>query len=164
MSPTSTYPVKGSPDSAGYDLFASEKVEIPVSGRELVNTGLSLEQCPSDTYLRVAPRSSLALKGIDISAGVIDADYRGSLKVVIVNHGTNVFSILPGDRIAQLIPEKLSSAPMECVNMEGECLNLVDSIVAKRGSGGFGSTSVESITNSATATSLEYLVEHAWLC
>ena len=145
--PKATPPVKGSPDSAGWDLSASEPKLIPIGGRCLVDTGLVLEGCPEQTYLRIAPRSSLTLKGIDVGAGVVDADYRGKVKVVMINHGIRPFTVEIGDRIAQLIPEKISQVVMECRTEEGECLRRVDSIVSRRGAGGFGSTSIPQVPN-----------------
>ena len=92
-------------DSAGADLTSLETVTINVGRRHLFKTGLSLA-IPSGYYGRVAPRSGLALKkGIDVMAGVIDADYRGELGVILINLGEEPVQINAGDKIAQLIIE-----------------------------------------------------------
>jgi dUTP pyrophosphatase len=80
----------------------------------------------------VWPRSGLAVRhGIDTLAGVIDSDYRGELKVVLVNHGPSAFSIAPGDRIAQLLIQRVERAGFEPTSGLG---------ATERGEGGFGST------------------------
>jgi dUTP pyrophosphatase len=74
-----------------------------------VNTGIALV-VPPRTYARIAPQSGLVVKhGIDIGAGVIDKDYRGEIKVVLINNSSIPFQVQPGDRIAQLILEKILS-------------------------------------------------------
>lgn len=90
---------------------------------------------PHGNYGRVAPRSGLAVKNfIDVGAGVIDSDYRGEVKVLLFNFGSTDFSIMPGDRIAQLIIEKYTMTNIEEVN---------DLDATSRGEGGFGSTGVK---------------------
>ena len=73
---------------------------------------------PPGTYIKVAPRSGLAIKDIDVVAGVIDPDYRGEIKVVLANHGTGTFKIEQGARIAQLILERIVTNA-EVVQVEG---------------------------------------------
>ena len=91
--------------------------------------------CPEGTYGRVAPRSGLALKhSIDVGAGVIDADYRGEVGVILFNFGTKDFEIKEGDRIAQLVLEKIELS---------EVLEVQELDETVRGEGGFGSTGVE---------------------
>ena len=109
LSENATLPSKGSPQSAGFDLSASEPTSIPPGGRGIVKTDLSIA-CPPGTYARIAPRSGLAIKkGIDVGAGVVDADYRGPVGVILFNlDSENVFEVQKGDRIAQLILEKIS--------------------------------------------------------
>ncbi|KAI8319536.1 dUTP diphosphatase [Martensiomyces pterosporus] len=131
---TARLPTRGSKYAAGYDLYASEEATIPgKGGRGVVETGITVG-IPPDTYARVAPRSGLAVKqGIDTGAGVVDADYRGTIKVALFNHGEDEFKIRPGDRIAQLILEKICTpAILECDMDELE--------ETERGSNGFGST------------------------
>ena len=106
---------------------------MPSRGKVLVSTDLSIAT-PEDTYGRIAPRSGLAAKHfIDTGAGVIDADYRGEVKVLLFNHSEKDFEIKVGDRIAQLVLERIYTPEV----MEVE--NLEESV---RGAGGFGSTGV----------------------
>jgi dUTP pyrophosphatase len=124
-------PTKGSEFAAGYDLYCNEKGRIGIGRRQLISTGICVA-IPPGHYGRIAPRSGLAVKmGIDVSAGVVDEDYRGEIKILLVNNGMETFVFLKGDRIAQLIIEKISTPPVEVVE------ELPDS---KRGEGGFGST------------------------
>lgn len=128
-----TVPTKGSALAAGYDLYASEDAIIPGQGQGLVATDVTIV-VPIGTYGRVAPRSGLAVKhGISTGAGVIDADYRGEVKVVLFNHSTKDFSIKAGDRIAQLVLEQIVNADIKVITTEE--LDATD-----RGEGGFGST------------------------
>jgi dUTP pyrophosphatase len=106
---------------------------IPPQERAVVKTGLSVA-CPPGTYARIAPRSGLAVKKfIDCGAGVVDADYRGEVGVVLFNFGKEPFEVKKGDRIAQLILEQISM--VDAVQVE----ELTDTV---RGAGGFGSTGV----------------------
>ncbi|KAG7349107.1 deoxyuridine 5'-triphosphate nucleotidohydrolase [Nitzschia inconspicua] len=136
LSDTAVLPVRGSEWAAGYDLSASQPTVIKAGGRGIVATDLSIA-CPAGTYGRIAPRSGLTVKkGIHVGAGVVDADYRGPVGVVLFNLGTEDLQIQPGDRIAQLILESIVMAPVEEVD------ELDDTV---RGSDGFGSTGVEGI-------------------
>lgn len=93
--------------------------------------------CPEGTYGRIAPRSGLAVKsGISTGAGVIDADYRGEVKVLLFNHSDADFNIEKGDRIAQLILERIYTPEIEVLDDNAwEVENNTE-----RGAGGFGST------------------------
>ena len=107
LTESSKLPSRGSAFAAGYDLYANESVVVKTKNRVVVSTGIAIA-VPAGTYGRVAPRSGLAVKhGIDIGAGVIDADYTGEVKIVIFNHGNDDYTINAGDRIAQLIIEKI---------------------------------------------------------
>ncbi|CAL7950681.1 unnamed protein product [Xylocopa violacea] len=124
-------PMKGSKYAAGYDLRSAYEYVVPAHGKELVKTDLQIE-VPDGTYGRIAPRSGLAWKNhIDVGAGVIDADYRGNVGVVLFNHSNEDFKITPGDRVAQLICEKILYPELQ----ELDTLDSTD-----RGEGGFGST------------------------
>lgn len=126
-------PTKGSALAAGYDLYSSEDAQIPAHGQGLVSTDISII-VPIGTYGRVAPRSGLAVKhGISTGAGVIDADYRGEVKVVLFNHSEKNFDVKKGDRIAQLVLERIVNADIEEITEEA----LTNT---ERGEGGFGST------------------------
>jgi dUTP pyrophosphatase len=137
LSPQAVLPTRGSDFAAGLDLSAAESLTIPPGERALVKTDLSIA-CPPGTYARIAPRSGLAYKhGIDVGAGVIDADYRGPLGVILFNFGKKEFSIQVGDRIAQLILEQIVLP--DVVECDG---NEELPAVGVRGSAGFGSTGV----------------------
>ena len=101
-----TMPMRGTPNSAGFDVTSVEAVVLQPGEQKLINTGLAIA-CPQGSYARVAPRSGLALKhNLSIGAGVIDADYRGDVGILLVNNGTAPFKVAVGDRIAQLVLEK----------------------------------------------------------
>lgn len=106
---------------------------VPARGKALVKTDIQIE-VPVGTYGRVAPRSGLAWKNfIDVGAGVIDQDYRGNVGVILYNHSDTDFEIKKGDRIAQLIMERI----VYPVVVEVESLT-----ETARGAGGLGSTGV----------------------
>ncbi|XP_047317511.1 deoxyuridine 5'-triphosphate nucleotidohydrolase-like [Impatiens glandulifera] len=134
LSENAVLPCRASSFSAGYDLSSAKEVKVPARGKALVPTDLSIS-IPDGTYARIAPRSGLAWKhSIDVGAGVIDADYRGPVGVILFNHSDEDFEIKSGDRIAQLIIEKI-------VTPEVAEVDELDSTV--RGAGGFGSTGVK---------------------
>src|SRR6476661_2708118 len=98
--------------AAGADLRAAEAVTLPPGGRAAVATGLFVE-IPAGYVGLVWPRSGLAVRhGIDTLAGVIDSDYRGEVAVVLVNHGTETVRIAAGDRIAQILFQKVERASL----------------------------------------------------
>ena len=131
LSSNAKLPHKGSSLAAGYDLCSIESCTIPSKGKKLISTGLAIA-CPPGHYARIAPRSGLAVKhGIDVGAGVVDADYRGEVKVLLFNFGSEDFEVKEGDRIAQMIIEKISMVDIHEVD------DLADT---ERGDGGFGST------------------------
>lgn len=128
----SILPTRGSEFAAGVDLCAAEATLILSGGRAIVNTDLAIA-CPRGTYARIAPRSGLARNhGIDVGAGVIDADYRGPIGVLLFNFGDSDFHARPGDRIAQLILERIILPDVVLVE------NLP--ALGQRGAAGFGST------------------------
>src|SRR5512145_3490472 len=103
-------PAYASADAAGADLRASEAVEIAPGGRAAVATAVRLEIPPGHVGL-VWPRSGLAVRhGIDTLAGVIDSDYRGELKGVLVNHGQQPVTVAAGERVAQLLLQRVERA------------------------------------------------------
>ncbi|HAU21335.1 MAG TPA: dUTP diphosphatase, partial [Erythrobacter sp.] len=98
--------------AAGMDVLSAEDVTITPGARHAVATGLSLA-IPQGFEIQVRPRSGLALKhGITVpnTPGTIDSDYRGELKVIMINHGTEPFAISRGDRVAQLVPPPVTQA------------------------------------------------------
>ncbi|KAG4217397.1 hypothetical protein PC116_g34122 [Phytophthora cactorum] len=131
LSPNAKLPTRGSPFSAGYDLYASQATTVPSRGKALVETDIAVA-VPAGTYGRIAPRSGLAAKHfIDTGAGVVDADYRGPVKVLLFNHSDADFPVAEGDRVAQLVVERIYTPDVV------EVQELEDSV---RGAGGFGST------------------------
>ena len=95
--PTARMPTKGSHKAAGHDLYANEGTEIPAREQAVVETGIAIG-LPHDTYGRIAPRSGLAVKHkLTTNAGVIDADYTGEVKVVLVNQGDQPYRVEKGD-------------------------------------------------------------------
>jgi dUTP pyrophosphatase len=136
-------PIKGSPGSAGYDLYSAESSTLGPGKRKLICTGLKLESCQSDMYLRIAPRSSLAVKGIDVGAGVVDCDYVGKLKILIINASDTDYEVKAGDRIAQMIPTLIKENSF-CFIIGEENSTNSEFLVEKRGEGGFGSTGLNS--------------------
>lgn len=130
-------PARQTPDAAGLDLVAavpeSEPLIIAPGARAAVPTGLALA-LPSGFEGQVRPRSGLAFKhGVTVAnaPGTIDADYRGEVKVLLVNHGEEPFAIRRGDRIAQLVVAPVIAARLVPVTTLDETF---------RGDGGFGST------------------------
>lgn len=105
----SQLPVKSSEGAAGSDLFSADSGFIPAGGCATMPTGISL-QVPEGTCVRVAPRSGLAAKQIHNAAGVIDADCRGEVKVILYNHGTEEFPYVASMRIAQTTLARISNA------------------------------------------------------
>ena len=113
-------PFRGTEGAAGYDLAAAQAAVVPAHGKVLVKTGLAMA-LPPGCYGRIAPRSGLALKKfIDVGAGVIDSDYRGELGVILFNFGNEDFVINQGDKVAQLIFEKMKTPTVKEVDsLEG---------------------------------------------
>jgi dUTP pyrophosphatase len=124
-------PKRASSLDAGYDLHALADLVVQPGERAVVPTGIAV-RVPDGTYGRVAPRSGLAVKhGIDTLAGVVDQGYTGEIKVVLINHGDQPFTIAHQDRVAQLVLERIATPDTE----EVDALPASD-----RGTGGFGST------------------------
>jgi dUTP pyrophosphatase len=126
-------PAYATPGAAGMDVLAAEEVTLAPGARHAVATGFAVA-IPEGYEIQVRPRSGLALKhgiGVPNAPGTIDSDYRGELKVILINHGAEPFAIHRGDRVAQLVLAPVTLAAWEPV------AELDDTA---RGSGGFGST------------------------
>lgn len=133
LSDNAMIPTRGSPLAAGYDLSSAIDIVIPAQGKATIPTNLAFA-FPEGVYGRIAPRSGLAHKHhLDVGAGVIDADYRGDVGVVLFNHAETDFKVNRGDRIAQLILECYKVADLEVVER-------LEATV--RGNQGYGSTGV----------------------
>jgi len=129
--PRRMVPERATDQAAGLDLYAAVSAHLPVGQRCVVATGIQVAIPPGHVGL-VWPRSGLAVKrGIDVMAGVIDADYRGEVGVVLINHGKEIVMIAEGERIAQLLIQPVVMAEPKIVS------KLPDT---ERGDGGFGST------------------------
>lgn len=126
-----TLPTRGSTAAAGLDLYSIEVVNLQSMERKLVRTGLAVA-IPEGFYGRIAPRSGLATKnGIDVLAGVIDADYRGEIQCLLHNTGKETVELAAEAKVCQLIIEKIITPAAVLVD---------DLTNTTRGSGGFGST------------------------
>ena len=138
--PDAALPKKGTRDATGYDISSVESLVINPGEVKAVSTGLvvNMSRMSDGVDLQIRPRSGLAFKHsvtVINSPGTIDKDYRGEIKVLLINHGDKPFSIEVGDRIAQLVfglyIPSVTFFPMEHINEDTE-----------RGAGGFGSTGV----------------------
>lgn len=126
-------PTRGSDKAAGFDLKSAYNLTIPARGRNVCMTDIQIS-LPRGCYGRVAPRSGLAAKhGIDVGAGVIDEDYRGNVGIILFNHSDKDFEIKEGDRVAQLICEKI---------LYPDIMEVEDLDDTTRGARGFGSTGI----------------------
>jgi len=110
---------KGSRMAAGHDIHALKDGTIPAQRQMLVDTGIAIG-LPRGTYGRLAARSGMASKHrIAVGGGVIDADYTSEIKVILRNHGDTNYEFMAGDRIAQVIVEKIQTHDaMEIDNLE----------------------------------------------
>ena len=125
---------KGSRMSAGLDLYGMENIHIPARGQVLVETGLAIG-LPKGTYARIAPRSGLASKEtISVGGGVIDADYTGEVKVILINQGNEECLLQTGARMVQIIVENINTETA----VQVKHLRKTD-----RGTQGFGSTDLD---------------------
>ena len=126
-------PSYATPGAAGMDVVAAEGLDLAPGQRHAVATGFRIA-IPEGYEIQVRPRSGLAFKhGISVpnAPGTIDSDYRGELKILLINHGAEPFAIRRGDRIAQLVPAAVTLAAFDEVDELCE---------TARGHGGFGST------------------------
>ena len=126
-------PAYATPGAAGLDVVAAEDLDLAPGQRHAVATGFAIA-IPPGYEVQVRPRSGLAFKhGLSVpnAPGTIDSDYRGELKILLINHGSQPFPVRRGERIAQLVPAAVTLARFE----EVDSLDDTD-----RGAGGFGST------------------------
>ncbi|MDW9531968.1 dUTP diphosphatase [Sinorhizobium meliloti] len=132
LTPTAKLPTRGSEHAAGLDLYLDQDTLVIHAGKRApASTGIAVA-IPEGYYGRVAPRSGLSLEnGVDIMAGVVDSDYRGEVKVLILNTDRRTHVFKRGQKIAQLIIEKIALLTPEEVDDLPETL---------RGANGFGST------------------------
>ena len=130
LTETAKLPTRATEYAAGLDLYADETITIPEYHRAWVSTGIAIALNPYHVG-QIWPRSGLAGHGLDTSAGVVDSDYRGEVKVLLVNGSHERKTVHAGDRIAQLVI--LPVARPELIE--------VDALPAtERGAHGFGSS------------------------
>jgi dUTP pyrophosphatase len=131
LDPRATLPTRGSLAAAGLDLYSIEAVSLEPGQRAIARTGLAVA-IPEGFYGRLAPRSGLATKkGLDVLAGVIDADYRGEIGCLLHNAGDENIELAENSKICQLIIEKI-------ITPQAAWADELDD--TERGPGGFGST------------------------
>jgi deoxyuridine 5'-triphosphate nucleotidohydrolase len=130
LSPDAIKPKKGSLQAAGFDLFSSADITVYPNTTECVPLGFATDM-PNDIHGRIESRSGMAVKGIVVLTGVIDADYRGEWKVILRNVTKHPFDIAKGDRVAQVVFRQTVPVALEDVCELSE---------SSRGAGGFGST------------------------
>lgn len=126
-------PSYASEHAAGLDVVAAESLTLAPGQRHAVATGFAIA-VPHGYEVQVRPRSGLALKhgiGVLNTPGTIDSDYRGEVKVILANHGSDPFEVVRGERIAQLVPAPVQQARFD---------EVPDLDATPRGAGGFGST------------------------
>ena len=130
VSNLATVPTRGSDNAAALDLYAAQAMYIPAMSHAVVELGVAVE-IPEGYFGLVAQRSGLASRGCDIFGGIIDSDYRGTIKAFIFNGGTERLCVNVGHRVAQLVI-------LPCMKCEVEkCDELTET---KRGENGLGST------------------------
>lgn len=139
LRPTATMPRYMTELAAGLDVCAAldEVIDLQPGERRLIPTGLAVA-IPAGYEIQVRPRSGLALKhGIALvnAPGTIDADYRGEIGVIVINHGNSAFRIESGDRIAQLVVAPVAQAIL---------VDVAELDQTRRGAGGFGHTGKDS--------------------
>lgn len=135
LDPQATLPEYATPGAAGMDVRAAVEVGLGTGTWAAVGTGLSVE-IPPGFEIQVRPRSGLAAKfGVTVlnAPGTIDSDYRGEIKVLLINLGPQTFAVNKGDRIAQLVVARVPAVTVEDADQLSD---------TSRGTGGFGSTGV----------------------
>lgn len=133
LDPKAVLPMRASEGAAGYDLSSIEEVGLAPGVPQLVRTGLAIQLSDVNTHIQIVSRSGLSLRGIIVlnSPGIVDNDYRGEIKVILLNMTKDVVTLDAGTRIAQMLIMAAGSIDISVV------ANLT---TTERGSGGFGST------------------------
>ena len=113
-------PTRGTPLAAGLDLYCMQTIYIPAGGKDIVDTGVTIE-LPPDTYGRVAGRSGASYRHhLVVAGGVVDCDYRNTIKIIVFNLGDKSILLERGKSIAQLIIERIYTPTVEIVNILSE--------------------------------------------
>ncbi|KAG6468147.1 hypothetical protein ZIOFF_072716 [Zingiber officinale] len=137
-------PIRRTSGASGYDISITHAQDIPALNRSLLSTGICI-QIPQNTYARISPTSSTALRGIIIMGGVIDSDYRDEVKVMAFNTTNEDIFLNKQECIAQLILEHIATPNVRDVELLGS---------TKRGTSGFGSTTMKQVCSSTKANPL----------
>lgn len=128
--PHARLPSKAYSGDLGFDLYAAEDCQVPAAGQIAVSTGIAVDM-PEGWGGMLKDRSSMALKRIYLSAGVIDNGYRGEIKAVLRNESSEPYIIKAGDKVAQMVPLPVTDWDVQAVSELEE---------THRNSGGFGSS------------------------
>ena len=153
LAPEAIIPSKATPGSVGYDVHAIHGQTIMPNQIAKLHTGLAVAM-PSEMYLRIAPRSSLALKHLTIEGGVVDSDYRGEIVILMKNNSNKPYTILPTDRIAQFIFE-IAASP---------CIEVTESLPSTiRNENGFGSTNKTSSQSGPTSRHTTFRINEKYI-
>lgn len=131
IAPGALAPYRATPEAAGLDLHALKLYRLQPRDITLIETGVGI-QIPPKHFGLIAPWSGLALKGIQVLGGVIDADYQGEIKVILLNSGDNDLVVQPGDRVAQMVIMPVYGGTVT--------KGTAPALLAVRGQGGFRST------------------------
>ena len=134
LSPLAKVPTKSNSGDAGFDLYSPVEDVINPGEQKLIKLDIAITEFPPGTYGRIAPRSGLALRGVQVLGGVVDSTYQGNIGVILsVGSAASTLFIKQGDRIAQLIFERYEP---------DVCFEVVDNFEheTSRSTGGFGST------------------------
>jgi len=143
LSATAVIPTRESAGAAGYDISSAYSYVVKARGKELIKTDIAI-MLPPGTMGKLTSRSGLSWKnGIEVGAGLIDSDYRAGIGVVLYNHSDKDFIISEGDRIAQLIIQKIEFP---------DVVEVKELTQTTRGEKGFGSTGVASTPTTTTTT------------
>lgn len=134
LNPLATIPMRGSPDAAGLDLYSIEDKIINPWTLEVIQTGLGAV-IPKGFVGKIESRSGLSLIGMTVRGGIIDADYRGEIKVMLRNETDAPYKLGRGDRIAQLL-----IIPVAMIEPEEMTMEEFEKSKTMRGNKGFGST------------------------
>ena len=130
LDPNAKPPVRKTEGAGGYDIYTTESVQLWLADMHPFKTGIAVE-IPQGWVGLIKPRSGLAMARADTLAGVVDSDYRGELKILLINHSEDMLRIEKGERIAQLVIAPVVRAEFHPVDTLDE---------TTRGEGGFGST------------------------
>ncbi|MDX1479897.1 MAG: dUTP diphosphatase [Saprospiraceae bacterium] len=126
-------PRRATAGAAGFDLCSTERIDVPPGCQVTIDTGVAMA-IPPGWFGRIMPRSGWAVRhGVNVHAGLIDSDYRGSVKVCLINHGNRPLEIHDGDRIAQIVFCPFLSDAVEVAELDD----------TERGDSGFGSTGLQ---------------------